>query len=83
MKGSIRWSERHRVNELRETATGLYRVYWKSGEGSSLAAIGMLPSGERWLAPINWVRPTENPPWEDIERLVPIEAPEDEQEELS
>ncbi len=32
---------------------GLYRVYWKSG-GSSLAAVGNLHDGTRWLAPCNW-----------------------------
>lgn len=48
---------------------GLYRVFWKSG-GSSLAAIGVTDDGGRWLAPINWTKPsvafTE---WDHIERL--------------
>lgn len=35
---------------------GLYRVHWKHshGGGTSLAAVGILHSGQRWLAPINW-----------------------------
>lgn len=48
---------------------GLYRVYWKSG-GTSLAAIGVTDDGGRWLAPINWLKPsvvfTE---WDRIDKL--------------
>jgi hypothetical protein len=35
---------------------GLYRIHWKEkhGGGTSLAAVGILHSGERWLAPTNW-----------------------------
>ena len=35
---------------------GLYRVYWKKsqGGGTSLASVGILHSGQRWLAPTNW-----------------------------
>ena len=32
---------------------GLYKIFWKSG-GTSLAAIGNLYDGIRWVAPINW-----------------------------
>lgn len=48
---------------------GLYRVFWKSG-GSSLAAMGVTDDGGRWLAPINWTKPSvafNN--WDSIERL--------------
>lgn len=59
---------------------GLFRVHWKSG-GSSLAAIGMMENGDRWIAPTNWIRPGTMPSageWADIERLEPIDAePED------
>lgn len=51
---------------------GLYTVYWKDG-GSSLAAIGMLPNGDRWLAPINWVRPTEDQnTWRNVKAVATI-----------
>lgn len=33
---------------------GLYRLHWHEG-GSSLAAVGVSSSGERWIAPTNWV----------------------------
>lgn len=53
---------------------GLYRVYWKDG-GFSLAAVGMLENGDRWLAPVNWVHPTENQDvWEKVLRLEKIEV---------
>ena len=35
---------------------GLYRVWWAEG-GTSLAALGSMPNGERWLAPTNWTTP--------------------------
>ena len=33
---------------------GIYRIYWKDG-GSSVAAVGSLSDGERWIAPTNWI----------------------------
>jgi hypothetical protein len=49
--------------------SGLYRVHWKSG-GSSLAAIGVTDDGGRWLAPINWVKPSVAfTDWGSIEHL--------------
>lgn len=51
---------------------GLYNIFWKSG-GSSLTSIGILPNGNRWIAPINWVRPSEDQDiCEDIEAVVLI-----------
>ncbi len=48
---------------------GIYRVYWKSG-GSSVAALGCLPNGDRWLAPTNWLHPTEDQHvWRSVELL--------------
>ncbi len=32
---------------------GLYRIHWKSG-GSSLASVGSMHNGDRWIAPTNW-----------------------------
>lgn len=32
---------------------GAYRVYWKSG-GNSLATVGNMHDGTRWIAPTNW-----------------------------
>jgi hypothetical protein len=56
---------------------GLYRVHWKSG-GSSLAAIGMMENGDRWIAPTNWIKPWAMPTaggWADIDHLEPIDPP--------
>lgn len=48
---------------------GLYRVFWKSG-GSSLAAVGVTNDGGRWLAPINWIKPSTNfTEWDRIDHL--------------
>lgn len=57
---------------------GLYRVHWKSG-GSSLAAIGQMHDGNRWIAPTNWLSPGMRPTsdtWGKIERLEPISPAE-------
>lgn len=32
---------------------GLYRIFWSTG-GTSLAAVGALHDGRRWMAPCNW-----------------------------
>jgi hypothetical protein len=39
--------------EMLKCKLGVYEVFWKSGV-SSIAAIGMTFSGQRWLAPTNW-----------------------------
>jgi hypothetical protein len=39
--------------ELHTIPLGLYEIFWKSG-GSSLASVGNLHDGTRWIAPINW-----------------------------
>ena len=40
---------------------GLYRVWWKSEAGASLAAVGVTINGERWLACCNWTQPADIP----------------------
>ena len=42
---------------LSKLSSGLYRVHWKPDAcgGSSLVAIGCTESGEKWIAPTNWV----------------------------
>lgn len=59
---------------------GLFRIHWASG-GSSLAAVGMMENGDRWIAPTNWISPCLDPTnefaWGGIERveLIPVPAP--------
>lgn len=56
--------------EIKQLPLGLYRIYWKSDNGTSMAAIGMLENGDRWLAPTNWVHPTEDQNiWSRIEKV--------------
>jgi hypothetical protein len=60
--------------EVKTYPLGLYKVYWKSG-GFSLAAIGMLSNGDRWLAPINWITPTvDQKHWRSVARIVALKA---------
>ncbi len=40
-------------SQLQTVPFGLYEIYWKSG-GSSLASVGNMYDGVRWIAPINW-----------------------------
>lgn len=60
--------------EVLQLPLGLYRVFWneKNGGGSSVAAVGMTESGNRWLAPANWFAPiTKNTykAWHKVERV--------------
>jgi hypothetical protein len=41
-------------SDVQKLPHGLYRLYWKSG-GTSLAAVGSMPNGDRWMAPVNWI----------------------------
>ena len=54
---------------------GLYKIYWRSG-GSSLASIGVLRDGGRWVAPTNWVSPGEldQEVLDDIHKMEKIES---------
>ena len=45
--------------EVMKLKHGVYKIYWKDG-GESLAAVGSLYSGMRWLAPCNWVSEEED-----------------------
>lgn len=41
------------ADEVRNLPLGVYRLHWASG-GSSVAAVGQLHDGSRWIAPANW-----------------------------
>ncbi len=43
-------------SEVQKLQHGLYHIYWKGG-GSSLASIGSMPNGDRWMSPTNWISP--------------------------
>lgn len=59
--------DREAVSLLR---IGIYRIFWKSG-GSSVAAVGCTRSGDKWIAPLNWVRPSEDMDiWDEVESVV-------------
>jgi len=52
---------------------GIYRIFWHDGS-QSVAAVGMTTGGGRWLAPANWVSPTEDEQhWGLIDRMENLE----------
>lgn len=60
--------DRRRVQKL---PLGVYRVFWKDG-GSSVATVGMMADGARWLAPSNWVWPSSTS-WLKVDHVQLIE----------
>ncbi len=56
---------------MKDCKHGLYKIYWFSG-GSSLAAIGSLHDGTRWIAPCNWTGKTNPIGKLDDERIPEI-----------
>lgn len=39
--------------DIKDCPYGLYEIFWKSG-GSSIASVGGMYDGARWIAPTNW-----------------------------
>ena len=61
--------------EVRKLKTGIYRLYWKSG-GSSLASVGCMSNGDKWLCPVNWTNDSCTPDikyWNGVKRAVLID----------
>jgi hypothetical protein len=68
-----KWARKYGSIDLSQYRNGLYRVHWTGG-GSSLAAVGTLHDGARWLAPVNWTSPdgtgiASEQHWNEVERL--------------
>lgn len=40
--------------EVAKLKHGLYLIYWKDRGGTSLASVGSMSDGKRWIAPTNW-----------------------------
>ena len=48
---------------------GIYIIYWKNG-GTSVAAIGMMKDGSRWISPTNWITTSKDQHvFNDIKKL--------------
>ena len=45
-------------DEINNLGIGIYRFYWKTG-GESIVAVGVTREGNRWIAPLNWVAPSD------------------------
>ena len=66
------------IKEAKQLNNGLYRIFWKDGGGSSLAAVGRLYDGTPWFAPTNWISPSPNgiasKQWRMVDRVESINA---------
>lgn len=68
--------------DVQKLSHGLYRIFWKESQGgkSSLAAVGSMHDGQRWIAPVNWTAPIGGNPtgcgkiWQSVEKVELIEA---------
>lgn len=51
---------------------GIYLIYWDDN-GHSVAAVGVMPNGDNWIAPTNWGYPDCGPrtidSWDRVDRL--------------
>lgn len=52
-------AEADRMEARTKLRPGIYRLHWKSsaGGGTSVASVGVMANGDRWMAPINWSFP--------------------------
>lgn len=58
------------AKEVRALKPGIYVIHWKSG-GSSIAAVGVTADGWRWLAPLNWILPSDSKTmWRMVKRAI-------------
>lgn len=57
--------------DVQKLKHGVYRVWWKDG-GSSVAAVGSMADGARWLAPSNWIWPSSKD-WRLVDHVKLIE----------
>lgn len=62
--------KREKVQRLEH---GLYKIRWKDG-GYSLAAVGSLSNGQRWMAPTNWICIGENVSWKMVKKVKLIKS---------
>lgn len=51
-----------RSSDVQQLKHGLYKVYWKDG-GTSLASVGSMSDGSRWIAPCNWINTPPGNEW--------------------
>lgn len=59
-----------RMVDVNSIKPGLYRIVWKHGHGTSVGSIWIGSDGTRWLAPTNWVSPSnEKKAWRMVESV--------------
>ena len=57
--------------DVKNLGIGLYKIFWKSG-GHSLASVGNMPNGSKWIAPVNWVGgmcTSNRDVWRDVKKV--------------
>lgn len=59
-------------SEMLGCPIGIYKIKWRSG-GSSIASIGILNNGERWIAPTNWTG-KNNPTSTMLKQMIGIKS---------
>ena len=54
---------------------GIYQIYWSEHRTPTLAAVGAMEDGGRWLAPVNWPLPTcSQDVWEHVKKAHLLKA---------
>lgn len=63
--------------QTQELDHGIYRINWdeEAGGGFSIAAVGSMYNGDRWLAPLNWTaQPGRSPATCSYETWAAVES---------
>lgn len=42
---------------MNDLPSGVYKIYWANGGGTSVASLYRDKSGDPWIAPANWISP--------------------------
>lgn len=60
------------TKKVKELNSGIYIIFWKAG-GQSTAAIGITRDGFRWMAPLNWVYPSDKKKcWREVKKVIKV-----------
>lgn len=64
-----------KADDVRKLKIGIYQIDWDEG-GSSIAAVGCAETGDKWIAPLNWVHPSEDARvWQEVKAATLLELP--------
>lgn len=61
--------------EAKKLPSGVYRIWWRDDDKTSVAAVGRDATGDVWLAPANWINfQVSGQYWKKVHRVQLIEA---------